>query len=175
MRKMPVKPVDNRACMAAYYTSMEQVTLLLVAALSRGERLKMREILFRGKNTVTGRWEYGSLCYSFCGGEPKPYPQIHYTNGNDFERVDPATVGQYIGLTDKNGKQIFEGDIIRTTFPDCSAVVTWDTTCARFIGYTLEAERCLVYVGRVDKYDKSAVEVIGNIHDNPELLEGTAE
>lgn len=137
----------------------------------------MREILFRGKRKDTKEWIEGYLIII-----DNHYWIVKnsalYDNNPDgswklsviaFE-VIPETVGQYTGLKDKNGKMIFEGDIFRTAFPDCMAVVTWDAECARFIGYTLGNERKIVYVGRVDKHNRSAVEVIGNIHDNPELL-----
>jgi len=81
----------------------------------------------------------------------------------DKAMVISSTVGQYTGLTDKNGREIFKGDICKDSsgFIFC---VEWDKENARYIGYT--AERRMVYVGREPR-----VEVIGNIYDNPELLE----
>lgn len=88
-----------------------------------------------------------------------------------YFRINEGQLMQYTGLKDKNGKEIYEGDIIRATFPDCTAVVAWEQDTVRNIGYTIESERKIVYVDRVDRNDKSAVEVIGNIYENKELLE----
>ena len=85
-----------------------------------------------------------------------------FTNGLD--------IMQYTGLKDKNGNEIYEGDIIRTTYPDCTAVVVWEEDTVRYIGYTIESERKIIYVDMVDRNDKPAVEIIGNIYENPELL-----
>ena len=73
-------------------------------------------------------------------------------------------ITQYTGLNDKNGKEIYEGDIFETT-SGVVAVVEWENN-GRFLGFTVESERKIVYVGREPK-----VEVIGNIYENPELLE----
>lgn len=148
----------------------------------------MREIKFRGKRTDNGEWVYGNLIYS--SDAVKEYEAIivpqkdadgfttdYASNGENKESygfdnwfcVIPETVGQSTGLHDKNGKEIYEGDIVYTTYPHCHAIVTWDTT--RFIGYTIEYESKIIYVDRIDKNNKSALEVIGNIHSNPELLE----
>ena len=128
----------------------------------------MREILFRGKRVDNGEWIEGDLIQS----RDKTY--IH-PKANSFRvsetglsklivlrEVFPETVGQYTGLTDKNGKKIFEGDIIRSNsergyieyYPnDCAFEVVDDHGF-----YWLISEM-------------SNIEVIGNIHDNPELLE----
>lgn len=128
-----------------------------------------REILFRGKRMDNGEWVYGDYHKFTCttsGIIPTP---THYIMGTDVNfkgqtLVDPDTIGQYTGLTDKNGVKIFEGDICKSSL-NLLFYVVWDEENARFIGFTIECERHLVYVGREPK-----VEIIGNIHDNPELL-----
>lgn len=79
---------------------------------------------------------------------------------------DEVEVMQYTGLKDRNGKEIFEGDIIKTSLGH-TAVVEWDNENGRYLAFT--ATRRIVYVGREPK-----VEVIGNRWDNPSLLEGSS-
>lgn len=124
----------------------------------------MREILFRAKRVDNGEWAEGILY------NDKSYAAIHDERTcdcwDDFEEVDPSTVGQYTGLTDKNGKRIFEGDICEDA-RGFRFAVAWDEDNARFLGrgYGKQQEYAR-YVGQ-----EPAVMVIGNIHDNPELLE----
>lgn len=124
----------------------------------------MREILFRGKRVDNGEWTYGYLfvCWDRC------YILWGMSGDNPIkEEVISETVGQYTGLTDKNGKRIFEGDII--TYFGESCLVKWDNETAKFI---LENENLVCDFEEVwcNRF-KVKVEVIGNIHDNPELLE----
>ena len=123
----------------------------------------MHEILFRGKNIDNGHWMYGTPI-SLKNGET--YMNFEFMGMIDRTLVIPETVGQYTGLTDKNGKKIFEGDIIRDEDGD-AMVVKWQTEGAVFV---LEPEP---YVS-VHFYDTlpSKIEVIGNIYDNPELMGG---
>ena len=124
----------------------------------------MREIVFRGQDH-TKKWHYGT---------PLVFSEnfVCMTSANTHNTsVIPATVGQCTGLTDKNGKKIFEGDILKFKEPFRGAdstifVVEWDDVNARFLGFTVGGiGRYMVYVGREPK-----CEIIGNIHDNPELL-----
>ena len=126
----------------------------------------MREILFRGKRTNNGEWVEGDL--------------IHLPNGisilaNGYAYVIPETVGQYTGLTDKNGKKIFEGDIIDT--PDRLIKVVWFTPNAQFdLNFIRYANDIIItnFKG-IHMRDLKEYEIIGNIHDNPELLKGGEE
>ena len=149
----------------------------------------MRDILFRGKRVVTGEWIEGNY-WEFCGRH-----NIMISGICIGSRVDPSTVGQYTGLKDKNGKRIFEGDIVRYTFdsPDDPTATEnglkvrtgrifwsdWRASFAVTAGRKLNAginNDVAIYVrGRqVYEYVRGAntVEVIGNIHDNPEFLIG---
>lgn len=82
----------------------------------------------------------------------------------------PDTVGQFTGLTDKNGKKIFEGDICRFYGDDgySDYAVFWDDTTSQWTVRQIDLEAMDV----LDSYFAECCEVIGNIHDNPELLEG---
>lgn len=135
----------------------------------------MREILFRGKRTDNGEWVYGSFYMhavehfnGLCGvdGFIRLYDKAK--SKMQTHEVDRETVGQYTGLTDKNGKRIFEGDIINgyslTGLNDRrNCVVFWDEL---FLGWYAGECRSL-YNNCGDIY-----EVIGNRWDNPELLKG---
>lgn len=118
----------------------------------------MREILFRGKRTNNGEWVEGNL---FVPDLPNTPTQICI--GTNVIRITydviPETAGQYTGLTDKNGKKIFEGDIINIEY----AMTTVKCAVVEYVGSA--------FVGSTD-YDAwdldnyYALEVIGNIHDN---------
>ena len=127
----------------------------------------MREILFRGK-TKDGRWVYGDLWN-------RPYAQnticiVSFTKDTGIPgeaEVIPETVGQYTGLTDKNGVKIFEGDVLKDSL-GWVCLVKWDDSNGRFLGYHKKprGDTYVCYVGR-----EPAQEIIGNIHDNPEVTE----
>ena len=115
----------------------------------------MREILFRGKRQYTGEWAE-SVC---------PLGVMH--SGHLCDDFIPATVGQYTGLTDKNGKRIFEGDIVEGgdfNEEDGYGTVEWHDGAFEINSLFTTATFHENYWGR-------ELEVIGNIHDNPELLE----
>lgn len=130
-----------------------------------------REILFRGKHHETGEWKFGSLLND----------QNIGTVGVDLSHwnyctVNPDTIGQYTGLTDKNGVKIFEGDIITTLngsrshiqFGEFKESLSFDRMEDHIvfgIGFSFDGIEPFGVCNGINKY-----EVIGNIHDNPELL-----
>lgn len=132
----------------------------------------MREILFRGKQKDNNEWVEGYLYINQRG----QYEISRYSKSYDCERytsvVIPSTVGQYTGLTDKNGKKIFEGDIIET--PDRLVKVVWFAGNAQFDLHFIRYKDDVTTTNfkGIHMRDLKEYEVIGNIHDNSELLEG---
>ena len=131
----------------------------------------MRDYLFRGKRKDNGEWVYGNL---FIPDNPdKPVEILIGTNVIRISyEVIPETVGQYTGLTDKNGTKVFDGDIVHcvSKFDSADMVVIFE--CGQF--RMILAEKYHEYQTNIGYYDINsfAKEVIGNIHDNPELLKG---
>ena len=120
-----------------------------------------REIKFRAKS-LDGIWEYGELHLKNCN-----HPHIHNLIGAKIY-IDPNTVGQFTGLHDKNGKEIYEGDIVRTLVSRLNA-----TKNKKYRNFVIRYDAPHFWNG----YDtllmsEFRMEVIGNIHDNPELLKG---
>lgn len=144
----------------------------------------MREILFRGKRLDNGEWvASGNLLHANDNGIHSYYIPVYNDKFGTIEdehdnilsieygtffKVDPATVGQYTGLKDKNGKKIFEGDIWDCN--GCIGVIKWvEEVCSFEANYVMHG---IEYANAVSDYRAAKVEVIGNIHDNPELLGG---
>ena len=128
----------------------------------------MREILFRGKRLDNGEWVTGNLFVSDTDS------RTHILIGSriftiEWE-VDPSTIGQYTGLTDKNGKRIFDGDVAK--------VLQGKDKDIAYVGFENGAFMLYPKTGNIYErtlweywYNDWDVEVIGNITDNPELLE----
>ena len=143
--------------------------------------------LYRGKRLDNGEWVVGGLIsidletyskiekekYTHCIVEPN----VEFYRGEicEFGFVIPETVGQYTGLTDKNGKKIFEGDIIDT--PDRLLKVVWFKGNAQFdLNFIRHAhDKIITNFKGINMRDLCSYEIIGNIHDNPELLKGGAD
>lgn len=123
----------------------------------------MREILFKGKREDNGEW----ICGMPCATEQSGIYAIQTLEGEIFDII-PETVGQYTGLPDINNRKIFEGDIVKSYNAagkmDGIGVVHWSDL---FVSWHITENRSM-YSGGIAFY-----EIIGNIHDNPELLEVT--
>lgn len=134
----------------------------------------MREILFRGKRTDNGEWVEGyyyKAKYYRTNGELCDYITVpnldEYIIPSPKYVVDASTIGQYTGLKDKNGINIFEGDIVKRVWYNKMSIyqIVYDNGLASFIG-----QAGMEYT--TFDYDSEEFEVIGNIYDNPELLGG---
>ena len=147
----------------------------------------MREILFRGKTSV-GEWICGHLleqnipeCHSYIVMSIIAELDNRHIEIMDFDinEVIPETVGQYTGLTDKNGVKIFEGDIVKGIAYSVEriGVIVWIDEIASFgVRYfksqdpTAWENSSILRCASMGKTDEFAAEIIGNIHDNPEIL-----
>lgn len=139
----------------------------------------MRQIKFRAKVKGEDEWRYGSLL-TYADGECNIITETGHRI--DTWNVDPATLGQFTGLTDCNGKEIYEGDIVvadRYPFfcdgkPNYVAVVEWnDCGFAAFYELHKESNAKGISVDCPCDFDSDTANryrVIGNIHDNPELI-----
>ena len=134
----------------------------------------MRKIKFRGKSIDGKEWLYGDLVSSL---DEKRFNIVENDKGsNDICEVDPETIGQFTGLMDKNGNEIYEGDIIKWHKDGLMYVVKfWHgmfyasvEECNKGIlgGFPLHA---------LTEHEDWKCEIIGNIYDNPELLKGDKE
>ena len=125
-----------------------------------------REIKFRGKD-LRGQWQYGDLIHN-------DETDLLIRQGCINSFIENETIGQFTGLKDKNGKEIYEGDIIGCHNPNIKHLIFYNEEQGRFMA-ALDGDIENDYFGicGLDCSRWNATkEVIGNIHDNPELLKG---
>ena len=127
----------------------------------------MREIIFRGKRLDNGEWVYGSLFVGFKKSYicPEAIAMYNFDGAlclGGFIEVDPSTVGQYIGMEDKNGNRIFDVDILSLRAGRPHVV--------RFKDGSFILEDSAIPISFAIKF-----EIIGNIYDNPELIKEEAQ
>ena len=155
----------------------------------------MREILFRGKRIDNGEWVYGHFAKHpspiQIGSDYSPWyifvPPRDPDDDGGWYNVDPGTVGQYTGLTDYNGRKIFEGDIIKQEYSlrkeerAIISVIEYGISYSNIPSYSCGVRQRFRDGSGTSMLsvfnDNGTVicEVIGNIHDNPKLLERGAE
>lgn len=159
----------------------------------------MREILFRGKDVVSGEWVYGSLYFNGVASRIMSWHEHEYKE----YVVDPDTIGQFTGLKDKNGKQLFDGDIVRVAEYDNILMHEFTEEGSRFEIFDIEEakgglmktyttaigweEGAFVFSSNGEYNDTLIaclfgdmrrscpifeIEIVGNIYDNPDLLKG---
>ena len=141
----------------------------------------MREILFRGKRIDNGEWVEGSYFkQEEYYGDPEikhciitSIEVLSFDQALEYYEVIPETVGQYTGLKDKNGKKIFEGDVTKHQFIFHDEFYEIGFGFGSF--YHRQIQEQMLYGTSFDDnefgIDSESMEIVGNIHDNPELLE----
>ncbi|EAD9205009.1 hypothetical protein AOU57_12440 [Listeria monocytogenes] len=128
----------------------------------------MREIEFRGKIVGAEGFVYGKLLAPLASGNAYIAYDVNEVGSFVYisrsEKVDPETVGQYTGLKDKNGKKIFEGDVGWYEHNECYGVVKFEEGKFLYVWENIAEDLWEV---------ADDIEICGNIHENPELMEGT--
>lgn len=140
-----------------------------------------REIKFRGYSYAKQKWLYGNLIEKDDPqkGEPTPWVRLIHNRALDAEMVAFSSVGQFTGLRDKSGKEIYEGDIM-TGRNRVLKVVKWDSKRAAFV-YIEQFKPKTVKISFAQMYDKFKSffnkdgilynhEVVGNLYEHPHLL-----
>ena len=131
-----------------------------------------REILFRGKSIGMDIWLYGKL-FNYGLTAPSNVPcisvcvPISWKEAYSFYRVHPNTIGQYTGLKDKNGVKIFEGDVVIIGEKLKAKVIYYDGA------FRMQSEFSPTLIDTTDMgymMREFSVRIIGNVHDNPELI-----
>ena len=134
----------------------------------------MRTIKFRGKTHGNGKWYYGSLCYS-----DEINAAIYFQTGNglvktmDWVYVNQETIGQFTGLYDCDGKEIYEGDIVEWEKDGLMYVVRFWR--GMFFASVQECNEGILGgfpLHALTEYEYRKCKIVGNIYDNPELLKG---
>lgn len=147
------------------------------------DQIRKREVLFRGKK-INGKWVAGCLLIDYVSGKYFIHADGNSVNESDKTQeegclkffayeVDPETVCQYTGLSDKNGRKIFEGDIVKRKLLNSFVIgeVVWLDTGV--CGFYLKCKSICYPIGKDENSKKSECdEFIGNIFDNTELLKG---
>lgn len=123
-----------------------------------------RTIKFRGKRIDNGQWVYGFLADSYYIND------VNWVDLSSIE-IDPETVGQFTGLLDKNGKEIYEGDIL-CYIDDSGHIHTWEVVCEIAC---MKLRRKKGAIGRIPNtpmfnHDTRKMHIIGNVYDHPEQL-----
>lgn len=130
----------------------------------------MRIIKFRGKRIKNGEWLYGDLMQDDRGG--------YYVFSIDCDglhkenKVDTDTIGQFTGLFDKNDKEIYEGDIVKIKSQICGDLFYEVVYSIDEAAFAMKMDGNAVYRYFEEIAEGRMTEVIGNIHDNPEILKG---
>lgn len=131
----------------------------------------MRDYLFRGKRIDNGKWVYWNIYGEFCTLECERTKFTRKASNGEVNLyyiydylIDPETIGQYIGKTDKNGNKIFDSDVVDIlTENEEVGIVTYDEGCfyVKADGFSVDFR---------NNINGNDLLIIGNIHDNPELL-----
>jgi uncharacterized phage protein (TIGR01671 family) len=135
----------------------------------------MREILFRGKTLENDKWVRGDYArYNRRYGDAFVI-ECYHNDEMFWDEIEPETLGQFTGCYDKNAEKIFEGDIVRLSLPLAKDLIY--TTIGKIVYHESCAFICEVPSkgGEFPLSPNFEYEVIGNIYDNPELLEGESK